>query len=158
MAVNSLRTCLVDHIPLSYGISLTMDSANGAAPFKLTFSGDTMPCESLCELGKDSTLLIHEATFDNTMTERARFTKHSTIGEAVQQGVKMNAKHTILTHISRRYHFIPPIDGDLDGNVGMAFDFMEIIESDLSELNSIFNRVREEYNKSKARHEEVEIE
>jgi hypothetical protein len=30
---------------------------------RIVFSGDTMPCKLLAELGKDADLLIHEATF-----------------------------------------------------------------------------------------------
>lgn len=50
------------------------------------------------------------------------------MGQAVQVGKKMNAKYTILTHFSTRYHKIPLLPEYLDvrGNIGLAFDFMVV--------------------------------
>lgn len=135
--VSSLRTCAVDHIKSSFGISATIPGCNGNAPFKLTYSGDTMPCDSLVKLGQNSTLLIHEATFENALLERAQRTNHSTIAQAIEQSAKMNAKYTILTHFSQRYVCLPWIEGDLNTNVGIAFDNMEIVEDDLSKLSAL---------------------
>eukprot|EP01132_Coremiostelium_polycephalum_P002826 gene2826-3511_t len=88
----------VVHCPDAYGIVLTFK--NG---YKLTFSGDTRPCGDLVLAGKDSDLLIHEATFNDDMSGDAMFKKHSTVGEALEVGMKMNAKFTLLTHFSQRY-------------------------------------------------------
>lgn len=139
--VSSLRTCPVEHIPSSFGITTTVPGCNGHASFKLTYSGDTMPCDTLVELGRNSTLLIHEATFENNLSERARKVKHSTIAQAVEQSAKMNAKYTILTHLSQRYKILPWIDGDLDANTGIAFDNMELIEEDLGKLSALHPRI-----------------
>ena len=38
---------------------------------KVTYSGDTIPCEALIELGKNSDVLIHEATFSQELSETA---------------------------------------------------------------------------------------
>ncbi|MFX1256381.1 MAG: ribonuclease Z [Promethearchaeota archaeon] len=70
---------------------------------KVTFSGDTMPCETLIDLGKDSDILIHEATFSVELAEIAKEKKHSTSVDAAYDAKKMNAKQLILTHISSRY-------------------------------------------------------
>ncbi len=74
---------------------------------KITYSGDTMPCESLIELGKDSDLLIHEATFSKTLADNAKEKKHSTSIDAANDAKQMNAKKLILTHISSRYQEDP---------------------------------------------------
>ncbi len=70
---------------------------------KITYSGDTMPCESLIELGMDSDILIHESTFAKDLTQMALEKKHSTSVDAAEVAKKMNAKQLILTHISSRY-------------------------------------------------------
>ena len=70
---------------------------------KITYSGDSMPCESLIELGKNSDLLIHEATFSKELSDIALEKKHSTSVDAANDAKKMGAKRLILTHISSRY-------------------------------------------------------
>jgi len=70
---------------------------------KVTYSGDTIPCESLIELGRDSDILIHEATFSKELSDVAFEKKHSTSVDAANDAKKMNAKQLILTHISSRY-------------------------------------------------------
>jgi ribonuclease Z len=70
---------------------------------KITYSGDLKPCESLIELGRDSDILIHEATFAKSLAETAVEKKHSTSVDAANDAKEMNAKRLILTHISARY-------------------------------------------------------
>jgi len=70
---------------------------------KISYSGDTMPCESLIELGKDSDILIHEATYARELAEIAKEKKHSTSIDAANDAMLMSAKQLILTHISTRY-------------------------------------------------------
>lgn len=70
---------------------------------KVTYSGDTAPCDSLIELGKDSDVLIHESTFAEALQEIAVQRKHSTSIDAANDAKIMNAKQLILTHISSRY-------------------------------------------------------
>lgn len=70
---------------------------------KITYSADTAPCEALIELGKDSDILIHEATFSERLAETAEERKHSTSIDAANDAKKMNAKQLVLTHISSRY-------------------------------------------------------
>jgi len=70
---------------------------------KITYSGDMEPSASLIKLGKDSDILIHEATFAKALAETAKDKKHSTSIDAANDAVKMNAKQLILTHISSRY-------------------------------------------------------
>lgn len=70
---------------------------------KVTYSGDTMPCEALIELGKDSDILIHESTFSTKLADVAHDKKHSTSVDAARDAKEMNANKLILTHISTRY-------------------------------------------------------
>ncbi|MFX0048361.1 MAG: ribonuclease Z [Candidatus Hermodarchaeota archaeon] len=70
---------------------------------KITYSGDTIPCENLIELGKNSDILIHEATFSKALSDIAEEKMHSTSIDAAIDARKMGAKQLILTHISSRY-------------------------------------------------------
>lgn len=53
--LQSIATCYVQHCPNAFGLSFTTSDG-----FKVTYSGDTMPCQALVDLGLDSDLLIHE--------------------------------------------------------------------------------------------------
>ena len=70
---------------------------------KITYSGDLKPSDSLINLGINSDILIHEATFAKALAEIAEEKKHSTSVDAATDAKKMNAKQLILTHISARY-------------------------------------------------------
>ncbi|MFW9973109.1 MAG: MBL fold metallo-hydrolase, partial [Candidatus Odinarchaeota archaeon] len=43
---------------------------------KITYTGDLKPCDALIELGRDSDILIHEATFAKSLAEIAEEKKH----------------------------------------------------------------------------------
>lgn len=146
--MSNLRTCQVPHLDPSYAISLeTSVLPERQEQFKLTFSGDTIPCDSLVDLGKDSTLLIHEATLEDTLAASAATKMHSTISQAIEQGERMNSKYTLLTHFSQRYRVLPPINDELieNKNVGLALDNMEITPCDLSRLNKLYFKLKETY-------------
>ncbi|MFX0080471.1 MAG: ribonuclease Z [Candidatus Hodarchaeota archaeon] len=70
---------------------------------KITYSADLVPSKSIIELGKDSDILVHEATFAKKLANTALEKKHSTSVDAANDAKKMNAKQLILTHISSRY-------------------------------------------------------
>lgn len=141
MGINSISTCLVRHCPHSYGISIEINhrDIDKSEPIKITYSGDTMPSDDLVELGKNSTVLIHEATMEDELAHQAKFKMHSTLSQAIEQGRKMNSKYTLLTHFSQRYAKLPRIEeNSLDENVGIAFDNMEIVLSDLENLPKLY--------------------
>lgn len=119
--MDDISTCLVRHCPNAFGISLT--HKNG---YKITYSGDTMPSDSLIELGKNSDLLIHEATMEDELAQEALVKLHSTTSQAIEVGKKMNAKHILLTHFSQRYAKLPRFNDNFAENVGIAFDNMHI--------------------------------
>lgn len=141
LGVQSLSTCRVPHFDKAYAVSMCI-----GYDFKLTFSGDTPKCYDLIELGRNSTLLIHEATYPNKYNENAIQNRHSTVSEALEQSRQMNAKYTILTHFSHRFGTkLPYIDTNVHPNVGVAFDFMELIGSDLPKLSCLYENYRKEF-------------
>ena len=70
---------------------------------KVTYSGDTRPCEKLIELARNSDVLIHEATYEYADLDKAIEHCHSTSKEAAEIAKKANVKLLALTHISPRY-------------------------------------------------------
>jgi ribonuclease Z len=103
--LDDLTACPVRHCRGAKGVALTF--SNG---FKLTYSGDCRPSDKLVEIGQDSTVLLHEATFDDELIGDAMAKRHSTISEALGIAVKMKAKRVILTHFSQRYQKLPTME------------------------------------------------
>ena len=89
-----------------------------------------MPCNDLAKLGHECDLLIHEATIGDDNPESARIKLHSTVSQAIEMGVKMEAKFTLLTHFSQRFaktFYLPEIEHHSDySKIGMAFDNMQV--------------------------------
>jgi ribonuclease Z len=54
-------------------------------------------------LAEKADFLIHDATFDDELRERAHKDGHSTPSQAAEVAKKAKAKMLILTHISARY-------------------------------------------------------
>lgn len=70
---------------------------------KIVYITDTRQTASLVELAENADVLIHEATFDDTLSERAYEDGHCTPTLAAETAKKAGAKWLILTHISARY-------------------------------------------------------
>jgi ribonuclease Z len=70
---------------------------------KIVYTGDTGQSENVVLLAENADLLIHEATFDDELTERAEKDKHSTPSMAAETAKKAGVKRLVLTHISARY-------------------------------------------------------
>jgi ribonuclease Z len=70
---------------------------------KIVYTGDTRPFKDLVKFAACANLLIHEATLDDELAERAEEDGHSTPEQAARNAKKAGVKHLILTHISARY-------------------------------------------------------
>ncbi|CAI5449346.1 unnamed protein product [Caenorhabditis angaria] len=113
---------------------------------KLVFSGDTKPCDLLVEEGKDADLLIHEATFEDGHEADALRKRHSTMGQAVDVGQRMNAKNVVLTHFSARYPKVPMLPEYLDElKIGIAMDMLRVRFDKLHLLPKLLPIYREIY-------------
>uniref|UniRef100_A0A452RPR7 Zinc phosphodiesterase ELAC protein 2 n=1 Tax=Ursus americanus TaxID=9643 RepID=A0A452RPR7_URSAM len=124
--LEEFQTCLVRHCKHAFGCALVH-----ASGWKVVYSGDTMPCEALVQMGKDATLLIHEATLEDGLEEEAVEKTHSTTSQAIGVGVQMNAGFTMLNHFSQRYAKVPLFSPDFNEKVGIAFDHMKVCFGDL---------------------------
>lgn len=97
-----IATCFVSHCYGAQAITLTFPTG-----FKFSYSGDCRPSSSFVKIGRGSTVLLHEATFEDDRRDDAIAKKHSTTGEAIAVGKKMGARRILLTHFSQRYSKIP---------------------------------------------------
>eukprot|EP00074_Homo_sapiens_P110061 XP_024306622.1 zinc phosphodiesterase ELAC protein 2 isoform X5 [Homo sapiens] len=119
------QTCLVRHCKHAFGCALVHTSG-----WKVVYSGDTMPCEALVRMGKDATLLIHEATLEDGLEEEAVEKTHSTTSQAISVGMRMNAEFIMLNHFSQRYAKVPLFSPNFSEKVGVAFDHMKVCFGD----------------------------
>jgi ribonuclease Z len=70
---------------------------------KIVYTGDTRPSKEITVLANDADLLIHDATFDDELLDRAEEDGHSTPSQAAEVAKKAKVKRLVLTHISARY-------------------------------------------------------
>lgn len=70
---------------------------------KIVYTGDTRPIKGFAEFAADADVLIHDATLDNDLVERAEEDGHSTPEQAAKNARKGKVKQLILTHVSARY-------------------------------------------------------
>ncbi|RWS25105.1 zinc phosphodiesterase ELAC protein 2-like protein [Leptotrombidium deliense] len=129
--IENLVTVKVPHCKDSMGLIFHIGKERS---YKIVYSGDTMPSSALIREGMNCDVLIHEATMDDGLEEDAIAKKHCTMSQAIDVGLRMKAKNTILTHFSQRYSKIPLISFSDMGNVGIAFDNMRIRYCDLPKL------------------------
>ena len=96
---------------------------------KITYSGDTMPCEEMIEFAKESDLLIHESTYKTEDKDKADLHAHSTSKDAAEIALYSNSKKLILTHISTRYTDV----NDLLAQAREIFENTELAEDLMKE-------------------------
>jgi ribonuclease Z len=70
---------------------------------KIVYTGDTRSFEAFVEFAAGADLLIHDATLDDELAERAEEDGHSTPSQAAENAKKAKVKQLVLTHISARY-------------------------------------------------------
>ncbi|KJH40539.1 hypothetical protein DICVIV_13501 [Dictyocaulus viviparus] len=121
--IQEIKAVQVHHTRMANGLIF------GIGRKRVVFSGDTKPCDLLVQEGMNADLLIHEATFEDGHEDDAlRKKKHSTMGQTVEIGRKMEVRHVILTHFSARYLKVPELPAYLKecGNVGVAVDNLRL--------------------------------
>jgi ribonuclease Z len=106
-----IQAAKVSHCHGSMAVSITFPPSSsdphGIRPLKVSYSGDCRPSYQFAKVGRDTTVLIHEATFDDELVGDAKAKKHSTTSEALGIGAQMDATAVVLTHFSQRYQKIP---------------------------------------------------
>ncbi|KAM3964340.1 ribonuclease Z [Aphomia sociella] len=136
IGVQQIKTCFVSHCPNAFGVAIDVDGQH-----KITYSGDTIPCDELAKIGENSSLLIHEATMEDELADEARTKMHSTTSQAIEMGRRMSARYTLLTHFSQRYARLPRLNSHIlndNNSVGIAFDNMQITMGDLELLPHMY--------------------
>jgi len=96
---------------------------------KIVYTGDTRPFKDFARFASGANLIIHDATLDDTLAEKADQDGHSTPSQAAEQAVKARGKRLILTHISARYADASLLLEQAQKgfkNVAVAEDFLEI--------------------------------
>jgi ribonuclease Z len=104
-------------------------SGSPRAGRKIVYTGDTRPFRGLVEFASGADVLIHDATLDEGLAERAEEDGHSTPCQAAQTAKKAKVKQLILTHISARYSDANSLLGQAQKvfkNTVVAEDFLKI--------------------------------
>ena len=141
LGITSCFSVPVAHCLHSYAVVID------GTPFgKVVYSGDCRPSGQLAESAKGAHLLIHEATFEDGMEAEAALKRHSTVGEALTIGKKMNVQGAVvLTHFSQRYPRIPPMPSSSQSGgipVVFAFDFMHLTPANIRKASLLTSAVR----------------
>lgn len=100
-----IQAVAVKHCHGARAVSITLPSG-----FKVSYSGDCRPSHAFSQIGKGSTVCIHEATFDDELQGDAEAKNHSTTSEALRVAQNMGAKACVLTHFSQRYQKVPVLE------------------------------------------------
>jgi ribonuclease Z len=96
---------------------------------KIVYTGDTRPFRGLVKFATGADLLVHDATLDDELIERAEEDGHSTPSQAARIAKKARVKRLVLTHISARYADTAKLlrrAKKVFRNVTIAEDFMEV--------------------------------
>ena len=96
---------------------------------KIVYTGDTRPFTAFTKFAANADLVIHEATFDDALAEKAAEDGHSTPSQAAEAAMKAKVKKLVLTHISARYpyvHILLEQAQKFFKNTLVAEDFMEL--------------------------------
>jgi ribonuclease Z len=96
---------------------------------QIIYTGDTKPFEAFASFADNADLVIHDCTFDDSLTEKADVDGHSTPSQAATQAKAARAKLLVLSHISARYpnaELLLNQAKEVFPNCMLAEDFMEL--------------------------------
>jgi len=96
---------------------------------RIVYTGDTMPHEALVEMARRADVLIHDATSDAALEEKANRYGHSSSRQAAETAKEAGVGLLVLTHLSPRYEDPTSILEDAKqvfANVRVAEDFLEV--------------------------------
>jgi ribonuclease Z len=95
----------------------------------VTIATDTKYCENSAALAMNSDILIHEATFEKDLWDKAQEMNHSTTVDAAKIAKQAKVKLLIITHISSRNDDIDKLVDEckpIFESTIAAYDFMRI--------------------------------
>lgn len=96
---------------------------------KIVYTGDSVPTETLTKMARSADVLIHDATSDAALEEKANQYGHSSSRQAAHVAKEAGVSLLVLTHVSPRYEDPATILADAKAvfdRVMLADDFMEI--------------------------------
>jgi len=97
---------------------------------KIGIITDTIRCDNMDKIAKDSDLLISEASYSSDLRRKAEEFNHMTSLDAAECAAKNNVKKLILTHFSARYKDVKPLVDEakkIFPNSEAAEDLMEVV-------------------------------
>lgn len=120
LGVTQFECVPVKHSFLSYALVVTFAEA-----FKVAFSGDCRPSARFAAKARGAFLMVHEATFEDSLPNEAKSKCHCTTAEAIEVGKNAKATHLILTHFSQRYPKMPVMESS-SSDVLTAIDLLSL--------------------------------
>ncbi len=96
---------------------------------KISLSGDTAPFDGFVGFARGSDVLIHEATADASLEEKANEYGHSSARQAAEVAAAADVDRLYITHISPRYRDASEIEAEARAvfpESTVAHDFMQV--------------------------------
>ncbi len=97
---------------------------------KVVYTGDTKPMPNIVKVSKNATVLIHDSTFDSSLSREAHEQGHSTAYDAAKTAAEANVDLLVLTHISARYKNSETLLNEakrIFEKTVVAYDFLTIV-------------------------------
>ncbi len=105
------------------------------------YSGDTIPTEQMISFAKEVNVLVHEATFDKKLKDKAVENGHSIAEDVAKLASKAKVDKLVLTHLSNRYTDSKVLLDEakkIFENTIYATDFMTVVIENKKEVNVIY--------------------
>lgn len=103
-----------------------MDYSKAKKGVKVSYIVDTLPVRSYLSAIKESDVLVHEATFSEENSARAKETLHSTAREVGEIAEKAKVKALYLTHFSSRHKDAEKLENEARQSFGNVFIAKEL--------------------------------